>query len=54
MDLTFQWPDGAPVDAWPYFPGPKVGKIYLYSSIWTILGELIYKSLVRSAIIPEL
>jgi hypothetical protein len=41
MDSTFQWPDEAPVNAWPYFPGSKVGTIYLYSSFWTILGELI-------------
>jgi hypothetical protein len=24
--------DGALVDAWPYFPGLKVGKMYLYPS----------------------
>jgi hypothetical protein len=28
--------DGALVDAWPYFPGFKVGKIYHDSSILTI------------------
>ncbi len=28
--------DGAIVDAWPYFPGLKVGRIYLYSFFLTV------------------
>jgi hypothetical protein len=37
--------DGAPVAAWLYFPGLKVGKIHLYSSFLAIFGGVDYKSL---------
>jgi hypothetical protein len=38
--------DGALVDAWPYFPGIKVGKIISILSFWLFLG-FDYKSLKR-------
>jgi hypothetical protein len=35
--VTFNFPtDGAIVNCWLYFPGVKVGKIYLYSSFWQL------------------
>ncbi len=48
--------NGALVDAWPDFPGLKVGKIYLSSSFLTILGGVDHKSWhsIRSTIIPQL
>jgi hypothetical protein len=35
--------DGALVDAWPYFPGLKVGHLYLYSSFFGYLVVLIIR-----------
>jgi hypothetical protein len=38
----FNFPvDGALLDAWPDFPGIKVGKIYLYTSLLTIWMALL-------------
>jgi hypothetical protein len=34
--------DGALVDAWPYFPGLKVGKLFLYSSFFDYLVALFF------------
>jgi hypothetical protein len=33
--------DGAPVDAWLYFPGFKVGQIQLYLSFFTVEWRLL-------------
>ncbi len=39
VDSTFQRMDGAPVDAWPYFPGVKVGKLFIsIVPIWVFGG----------------
>jgi hypothetical protein len=40
------------VDAWPYFPGLKVGQMSFYFPFLTILGGVDYQSL-RNTIIPE-
>jgi hypothetical protein len=37
--------DGAPVDAWLYFPGLKVGEIHPYFFFLTVFGGVDYKSL---------
>lgn len=45
--------DEAPVDAWLYFPGLKVGKLYLYYSLMTTGFEM-NRDLVRNTIVFEL
>jgi hypothetical protein len=50
MDLSL-------VDAWLYFPGLKVGQIYLCSSFWLLeywVALIIKRDTVRSTVIPEL
>jgi hypothetical protein len=43
------------MDAWPYFTGIKVGKIYLYSCFIDYLVPLIgNRHMTRYKIIPEL
>jgi hypothetical protein len=44
VDSTFLRMDGSLVDAWPYFPALKVGKLFLYSSFFDYLVALFYKS----------
>lgn len=45
--------DEPPVDAWLYFPGLKVGKMFLYYSLMTT-GFEINRDIVRNTIIFEL
>ncbi len=46
--------DGAPVDAWLYFPGIKVGKIHPYFFFLTVFGGVDYNRCeVWSTIIPR-
>jgi hypothetical protein len=42
VDSTSLRMDGALVDAWPYFPGLKVGKLFLYSSFFDYLVALFF------------
>jgi len=41
-------------DAWLYFPGLKVGKIYLFFLFDYLVALIINRNVVRSSIIPEL
>jgi hypothetical protein len=54
IQLFSGWMDHLWMDAWPYFPGIKVGKIYLYSSFLTDWWRWLLRDTLRSMIIPEL
>ncbi len=44
------------MDAWPYFPGSKVGQMFLYSSLddYLLVMLITNRYTVRCTIIPEL
>jgi hypothetical protein len=46
--------DGSLVDAWPYFQGFKVGKLFLYFYFFTIFWLIRKREIVRDMIIPKL